>query len=505
MDNFKLNLITKYFKSRLDRGFSLVTLGPNEARILYDFLAACGTLILVLSFNFLFIQNPWDWWLLSFPFILLVFNGFFGIYSFARTATGKKKAILIFCSLSLACLIGLLISRDPSLVLLWGMILFGPLIIPRILLGLQFGRHKQFIKNVVNQKGTVLVVGGAGYIGSHVVDLLLAEGKFVRVLDRLMYGRESVTDFIGHPNFELIEGDATDIAKLTEAMQGASTVVHLAGLVGDPACSIDQEFTRHTNIISTRMIKDVAQAMGVYRFVFASSCSVYGATEQEVNEGDTLNPVSLYAHTKIDSERELLYSVRDDFHVTILRFATVFGHSRRPRFDLVANLFTAQGMSDGLIRVIGPNQWRPFIHVRDLARATTMLLNADPAIMQGQVFNVGDKRLNLTIGQLGEQVREIVARNRDIKLTVEENVQDKRNYAVSFEKIRSTLGFQATIMINEGVEEMVEHFKKGTYRHYRDAIYSNLEMTKESVSYFQDPMQASRLYSPLAEQVRGAK
>ena len=497
----KINNALGYLRARIARGVSLSTIGPNEARMLYDFLAAYGTLILALLFNFFFIQYPWDWWLLSLPFILLVFNGILGIYSFAKTATGEKKVVLLFCSLSLVCLIGVLLRGTPSLVFLWGMLLLGPLIIPRFLLALQFGRHKQFIKNVVNQKGPVLVVGGAGYIGSHVVDLLLAEGKSVRVLDRLMYGRESLSDFIDHRNFEFIEGDATDIAKLTQAMNGASAVVHLAGLVGDPACGVDPDFTRHTNIVSTRMIKDVAQSMGVYRFIFASSCSVYGVSDKEVREGDNLNPVSLYAQTKIDSERELLFSVRDDFFVTILRFATVFGRSQRPRFDLVANLFTAHGMVDGLIRVIGPQQWRPFIHVKDLARSVIMTLNTDPPLIQGQIFNVGDKRLNMTIGQLGEQVRDIVAKERDVKITVEENDQDKRNYAVSFEKIRTSLGFEATVMLKEGIEEIVEHFKTGTYGNYRDGIYSNLAMTTEALGYFQDPMQSSKLYAPIGERL----
>ena len=505
MDNFKLNLITKYFKTRLDRGFSLVTLGPNEARFLYDFLSSSAAIFLVIIYNNYFVHTRWEWGLLLLPVILLCANSIFGIYSYAKLLAGSKKAALLLCSLMLVSIAGMSLSQAPSLVFLWGMIAAGPIIIPRVLLAMPYGKHKNLFKTTTNQKGPVLIVGGAGYIGTHVVDLLLQEGRSVRVLDSLMYGRETLSDFLGNPSFELIEGDATDIAKLAQAMKDVSAVVHLAGLVGDPACSIDQEFTRHTNIISTRMIKDVAQAMGVHRFVFASSCSVYGATDKEVKEGDTLNPVSLYAQTKIDSERELLYSVRDDFYVTILRYATVFGHSRRPRFDLVANLFAAHGMTDGLFRVIGPNQWRPFIHVRDLARATTMTLNADPAMMQGQVFNVGDKRLNMTIGQLGEQVREIIAKERDIRLIVEENVEDMRNYAVSFDKIRSTLGFEATIMLKEGVEEMVEHFKKGTYRDYRDAIYSNLEMTKNLLRYFQDPLQSSRLYAPLTEKARIAE
>src|SRR5262249_7356476 len=155
-----------------------------------------------------------------------------------------------------------------------------------------------------------------------------------------------------NPRFEVVEGDATDIMKLTEAMSGVSSVVHLAGLVGDPACAVDRSFTRHTNVIATRMLKEVAISMGVPRFVFASSCSVYGASEEEVEETSPLNPVSLYAVTKIDSERELQSLIDETFCVTILRFATVFGHSRRPRFDLVANLFTAQAFNDGRITVM---------------------------------------------------------------------------------------------------------------------------------------------------------
>jgi len=280
-------------------------------------------------------------------------------------------------------------------------------------------------------------------------------------------------------------------------MKGATAVVHLAGLVGDPACAVDPEFTRHTNIIATRMAKDVAQAMGIHRFVFASSCSVYGVSEREVRETDALNPVSIYAQTKIDSEQELLAGLRDEFYATILRFATVFGDSRRPRFDLVANLFTAQAMTDGLITVIGPNQRRPFIHVRDLARAIVMVLDADPIHMQNQVFNVGDKRLNMTIQQLAEKVRDVCIRYRHVEVSVSDNPQDRRTYAVSFDKIRSALGFQAETLIEPGIEEMALAFKDGRYGHYRNQIYSNVEMTARALSLFQDPEELSRLYAPL--------
>jgi len=300
-----------------------------------------------------------------------------------------------------------------------------------------------------------------------------------------------------HRNFELIEGDATDITKLTQALRGASAVIHLAGLVGDPACAVDPTFTRHANIVAARMAKDMAQAMGICRFIFASSCSVYGTSDIEVTEEGALNPVSLYAQTKIDSEKELLFAGRDEFYVTVLRFATVFGHSRRPRFDLVANLFTAQAMTDGLITVIGPHQWRPFVHVRDLARAILVTLRADPFLVQDQVFNVGDKRLNLTILQLAEMVKNVTSKYRDVSISVSENTQDRRNYAVSFEKIHSLLGFEAATLMEDGIEEMATSILAGRYQHYRQEMYSNLAMTSKALSQFQNPDELAHLYAPL--------
>jgi nucleoside-diphosphate-sugar epimerase len=271
----------------------------------------------------------------------------------------------------------------------------------------------------------------------------------------------------------------------------------LAGLVGDPACSLNADFTRHANIVATRMAKEVAQSLGVHRFIFASSCSVYGVSDKEVSETDALNPVSLYAQTKIDSEKELLFNNRDDFFVTILRFATVFGHSRRPRFDLVGNLFTAQALTDGLITVIGPDQWRPFIHVHDLARAIVIALKADPVTVQNQIFNVGDKRLNLTILQLGEIVQQVTRKYREVSISITDNAQDRRNYAVSFDKVRSMLGYEATVTVESGIEEMAANFAQSKYGHYRTDIYSNVAMTAKSLHHFQDPAESANLYGPL--------
>jgi nucleoside-diphosphate-sugar epimerase len=313
-----------------------------------------------------------------------------------------------------------------------------------------------------------------------------------------MYGTEPLQDFIGHPRFRLIEGDVTDIGKLTEVLNGCRAVVHLSGLVGDPACAVDPEYTVHTNIVATRMAHDVAHSLGVTRFIFASSCSVYGLVESEVDERSALNPVSLYARTKIDSERELLRSTPDNFFVTVLRFATVFGHSRRPRFDLVANLFTAQAMVEGRIRVIGPHQWRPFVHVRDLARAVVLSLEAPETLVQSQVFNVGDARLNSTILSLAETVQTVVSERRPVAIAVEEQGDaDRRNYFVSFEKIRRLLGFEATVTLADGVREMAAEFAANHYDDYRMALYSNVATTRVAVEEFRDPEEQGRLYGPL--------
>lgn len=341
------------------------------------------------------------------------------------------------------------------------------------------------------------MVGGGGYIGSHVVDQLLREGFSVRVLDSLFYGKDTLAEFASHPNFELLCGDVTDISKLVQATNGASAVVHLAGLVGDPACALDESYTLHSNVIVTKMLKEVAISAGVQRFIFASSCSVYGANDEIVDETSGLNPVSLYARTKIASEKELLHSVSDEFFVTILRFATVFGHSRRPRFDLVGNLFTAQALNDGKITVFGGECWRPFIHVEDIARAIVLTLKANPFRVQGQILNVGDERLNMTIGQLAEIVYSVVQVERPVEIISHKDSADRRNYNVSFDKIQRVLGFAATRMIEDGISEMVSEFRKGTYVNYKEPKFSNLEVTKRVVVDFQDPKNTENLYRPM--------
>jgi nucleoside-diphosphate-sugar epimerase len=434
------------------------------------------------------------------PVLGICANYVFGVYGQFRIGGATVKTLILtlsvlFVSGAISFLTGDLLTAS-----LWGVSAWGPMVLPRMFLNLnRRATGKPFshtLSKVIKGSGPVLVVGGGGYIGSHVVHQLLQEGFSVRVLDSLFYGKSSLKEFLGNPKFELLEGDVTDISKLVKATEGAYAVVHLAGLVGDPACALDENYTLHSNVIVTRMLKEVAVSAGIQRFIFASSCSVYGASDEVVDESSPLNPVSLYARTKIESEKELLASVNDEFFVTILRFATVFGHSRRPRFDLVGNLFTAQAVNDGKVTVFGGDQWRPFIHVADIARAIVLTLKANPFRIQGQILNVGDDRLNMTIGELAEKVKSVIGKEKAVEIISNPSSADRRNYNTSFAKIKRVLGFSAKYRIEDGVAEMYAEFKKGTYADYKAPEFSNLEVTKKTAVDFHDPKNTENLYRP---------
>lgn len=479
----------------------LKQLNPTQARIVYDFLASLLSAVTIAAFRL----YPWERdlpdatpLLFIVPLLTIAIHAGLGIYSRARARDLGVKTSLIAIGVVATAFILSRIGVQTDVAAGWALYVAAPLMIPRAIVGLALEREPGVATKALRAHGPILVVGGGGYIGSELVAQLLKDGESVRVLDKLVYGDDALKEFRGHPRLELIEGDATDLYVLTSAMYGASGVVHLAGLVGDPACAVDEDFTRHVNIFSTRMVKEVAKSLGVPRFVFASSCSVYGIADEVLDEKSELNPVSLYARTKIDSERELLAESTEDFNVTILRFATVFGHSRRPRFDLVVNLFSAQAYVDGLLRVFGPSQWRPFIHVRDVARSIAMVLKSAPEKVSGQIFNVGDSRMNMQIGELANLVQTIVGAERPVSLEINNDFKDARNYTVSFEKIKKALKFEASVFMEDGIRELVRQLKTGQYGNYKSPQFSNVEVIKAIVSRFYDPEETARLYAPVA-------
>ena len=323
---------------------------------------------------------------------------------------------------------------------------------------------------------TVLVIGGAGYIGSGLLPRLLERGHRVRLLDLLMFGKEPIADVLYHPKLEIIQADFRQVDKVVEAMRGVDTVVHLGGLVGDPACALDENLTIEINLVATRTIAEIAKGMQVRRFIFASTCSVYGASDMVLNERSTLNPVSLYARSKIASEQVLHKLQSDDFSVVILRFGTIYGLSGRTRFDLVVNLLTAKAIVDKKITVFGGDQWRPFVHVDDASMAVMLAVEAPKEVIHNETFNVGGDEGNMTLGMVGELVKKLVP---DAELVDSGRDGDRRNYRVDFSKIRNMLGFEPKWTVEEGIKQVIEALRSGKVRDYKAPMYSNVKYLTE--------------------------
>lgn len=325
----------------------------------------------------------------------------------------------------------------------------------------------------------VLVIGGAGYIGSALLPLLLEKGYEIRLLDLLLYGTEPIENFMDHPKLEILQEDFRSIDKVVESMREVDAVIHLGGIVGDPACALDEELTMDINLMATRMIAEVAKGSGVRVFIFASTCSVYGASDQMLDEKSELNPVSLYARSKIASEKVLLKMADETFSPVILRLSTIYGLSGRTRFDLVVNLLTAKALVDGEITIFGGEQWRPFLHVEDAARAISTILSAPISMVKNQVFNVGSNDQNYTINQIGEHIQNLVP---EANITWMGNDPDRRNYWVNFNKISKTLGFTPEWKIEDGIHQVIEAIQSGKVLDYRDARYSNVKfLTEEGI------------------------
>jgi nucleoside-diphosphate-sugar epimerase len=320
------------------------------------------------------------------------------------------------------------------------------------------------------QHSRICVVGGAGFLGSILIELLLDEGHQVTILDALLYGDEGIRHLIDRPGLSLVPGDLRDITATVRAFRHADAVVHLGALVGDPACNIDERLTLEINRDATAKAAAIARGLGIDRFVFASTCSVYGASGDVLDEDSPLDPISVYARSKLESEQLLLAQSGEGFWPTVLRLGTLYGRSQRERFDLVVNLLTAQAVVTGEITVFGGSQWRPFVHVRDAADAVLRCLQAPCSAVGGRVFNVGADDQNHTLAGIAEIIRSAVPGAR---VHVAPATAEEADYRVCFARIRSAIGFAPRRTVADGVAEIAASILGGAVADYTDARYSN--------------------------------
>ena len=308
----------------------------------------------------------------------------------------------------------------------------------------------------------VLVTGGAGYIGSVLVRILLNNGYTVRVMDSLKFGGDALFDVAQHPDFEFIKGDIRNNEDIDKALPGMEAIAHLAAIVGDPACSKFADEAREVNWDASVSLFEKAEKAGIKRFVFASTCSNYGKMadpDSYVNENSELRPVSLYAELKVKFENFILQENRDaKICATALRFSTVYGFSPRIRFDLTVNEFTRNVCLKGEQEIWGPQFNRPYCHVDDLARAVVLALEAPEEKVKANVFNVGDTMENYSKRMLMEEIQKQIPAAKAIYV---EKTEDPRDYRVNCDKIKSDLGFTITKKVPDGIREIIKLMDSG--------------------------------------------
>jgi nucleoside-diphosphate-sugar epimerase len=324
-------------------------------------------------------------------------------------------------------------------------------------------------------KEKILVIGGAGYLGAVLIERLLADGYNVRVLDSYIYGKKAVEKYAYDERVEAIEGDIRNIEVINSAMNGIDSAVLLAAVVGDPASKARPEQTVETNYLAAQMSASSAKIKGIKKFIYASTCSVYGVGKDILDENASLNPVSLYARTKISSEESILSISDDSFKPVIMRMSTLYGWSPRMRFDLVVNTMTMTAFTEGKITVFGGNQWRPLLSLPDAADAYVKVLEADLKPNGGTIYNVGSEEQNYIIADVAKQVAEgiKIASGKDIPISIEGDSVDARDYRVSFKKIQRELGFGVMHTIPEAAAEIWGKLESKEIKDPKQKVYYN--------------------------------
>lgn len=304
----------------------------------------------------------------------------------------------------------------------------------------------------------ILVTGAGGYVGVLLCETLLKKGYEVVALDRYFFGLDKMDSIKEHPALHIAKEDLRYCDP--SIFSGVETVIDLAGLSNDASAEIDPELTRQINYKGSERFAREAKKAGVRRYIYSSSASVYGAGHKpSLSEGDELFPQTEYAKSKVAIEKVLHELHDDNFHPTMLRNATIFGLAPRMRFDLAVNIMTMRAWKERVIYIMGGGeQWRPFVHVRDVVKAFITVLEAPLEKVSNEVFNVGSSDLNYQIKQLAQFVIDVIP---NVTIHVIPDDADKRTYNLNFQKIKDVLGYEATIQIHEGIVEIKQALEKG--------------------------------------------
>ncbi|GMV83153.1 MAG: dTDP-glucose 4,6-dehydratase [Planctomycetota bacterium] len=295
----------------------------------------------------------------------------------------------------------------------------------------------------------VLITGGAGYIGAVLAPMLLERGHTVTIFDTFMYGAEPLFGFCQHPKLNIVKGDVRDGLALAKAVKDHDWILHLAAIVGYPACAADPQRAHTTNVDGTRNVL-MAMSKG-QRLIFASTGSTYGKVVGIATEETPIAPLTLYGQNKRDAEKLVKDSGQEH---AILRFATVFGPSPRLRLDLLVNDFVYQAIHNRQIILYEGHFRRTFLHSHDAAASYPFTMDHFDK-MRGQVYNVGDTSMNYTKREIAEYVRkylEFYLHEADVGHDL-----DQRDYEVDYSKL-AALGYKADVNMDSGIQQLIKIF-----------------------------------------------
>lgn len=309
----------------------------------------------------------------------------------------------------------------------------------------------------MQDKRTLVLLGGAGYIGSVIAEQAIHQGYKVKVIDRFFFGQDSLAHLFDDPSLIMLEKDTRPLEE--QDLENCFAVIDLAGISNDPSADLNFELTDSINYHGSVHAAKIAKAAGVERYLYISSCSLYGFNEEICTETTQIRPLTIYAKSKAKAEQEILDLSDHSFSVTALRNATTFGLSSRMRFDLVVNIMTYMAMTKKEITVNGDGkQRRPLIHVADIADICLYLLNQPKESVENQILNIGIN--NYTVSEIANEVKR--ALNDQVSINYVSSNADHRDYEVSFDKFRSLFSFQPHRTIEYGVLEIAQALREGT-------------------------------------------